>query len=53
MVTETEQIVKNLQKRSRAVSKKKLLDVATISANNDREVGEVIAIHTTRLARMG
>ena len=43
MVTETEQIVKNLQKRSRAVSKKKLLDVATISANNDREVGEVIA----------
>ena len=36
MVTETEQIVKNLQKRSRAVSKKKLLDVATISANNDR-----------------
>jgi len=43
MVSVTNEIVANLKKRSKAVSKNKLLDVATISANNDAEVGKVIA----------
>ena len=43
MVSATNEIVSNLKKRSKAVSKKKLLDVATISANNDAVVGKVIA----------
>ena len=36
-------VVKSLKKRSTQVSDKKLLDVATISANNDGEVGKIIA----------
>ena len=43
MVSMTNEIVDNLKKRSKAVSKNKLLDVATISANNDAVVGKVIA----------
>jgi len=43
MVSVTNEIVDNLKKRSKAVSKNKLLDVATISANNDAVVGKVIA----------
>ena len=43
LVSETHNIIKNLKSRSRSVSKKKLLDVATISANNDQVVGQIIA----------
>ena len=43
MVSLTEGVVKNLKKRSRKVSDKKLLDVATISSNNDTHTGEIIA----------
>ena len=37
------QVVKQLDKRSKKLSGKKLVDVATISANNDKEVGKMIA----------
>ena len=43
MVSITEDVVKNLKKRARKVTDKKLQDVATISANNDGEVGKIIA----------
>jgi chaperonin GroEL len=38
-----EQIDKNLTKKSRKVTGKTLLDVATISANNDKNIGSIIA----------
>lgn len=37
------QIVQKLDKKSKKLSGKKLIDVATISANNDKEVGKMIA----------
>ena len=43
MVDVTNDVVSSLKKRSRAVTKQKLLDVATISANNDKYVGKIIA----------
>ena len=43
MVDLTNDVVKSLKKRSKSVSKQKLLDVATISANNDEDVGKIIA----------
>jgi chaperonin GroEL len=43
MVSVTNDVVKSLQKRSTKVSEKKLLDVASISANNDGVVGKIIA----------
>ena len=43
MVDITNDVVKSLKKRSKKVSKQKLLDVATISANNDKYVGKIIA----------
>ena len=43
MVDVTNDVVGSLKKRSRAVTKQKLLDVATISANNDKYVGKIIA----------
>ena len=43
MVDLTNEVVKSLKKRSKSVSKQKLLDVATISANNDEDVGKIIA----------
>jgi chaperonin GroEL len=39
----TGQVVAQLDKKSKKLSGKKLVDVATISANNDREVGKMIA----------
>ena len=43
LVDITNDVVKSLKKRSKSVSKQKLLDVATISANNDEDVGKIIA----------
>jgi len=43
MVDITNDVVKSLKKRIKKVSKQKLLDVATISANNDKFVGKIIA----------
>ena len=36
-------ILKNLKKNSRRITKSRLLDVATISANNDKNLGKIIA----------
>ena len=41
--TRINEIIKVLSKKSRKVNEKKLLDVATISANNDKELGDIIA----------
>lgn len=47
MVSLTEGVVASLKKKSRKVTKQRLLDVATISANNDKAVGKIIAgVHT-------
>jgi len=35
--------IKELEKMSKKLNKKRLLDVASISANNDREIGKIIA----------
>ena len=53
MVSLTEGVVDNLKKRSRKVSNKKLLDVATISANNDTNVGKIIADTYTSIGKNG
>lgn len=47
MVSMTDDVVASLKKKSKKVTKRRLLDVATISANNDREIGKIIAgLHT-------
>jgi chaperonin GroEL len=47
MVSLTDDVVANLKKKSKKVTKRRLLDVATISANNDKEIGKIIAgVHT-------
>lgn len=43
MVELTKEVVASLKDNSRAVTKGKLKDVATISANNDSEIGNIIA----------
>ena len=43
LVSETEEIVNSLKKQSKKVTKKRLVDVATISANNDKFIGKVIS----------
>lgn len=47
MVSLTDVIVASLKKKSKKVTKQRLLDVATISANNDKSIGKIIAdVHT-------
>ena len=53
MVSITEDVVKNLKKRARKVTDKKLQDVATISANNDGQVGKIIADTYTSVGKNG
>lgn len=43
MVEISDKVVENLKKKSKKVNKSMLTDVATISANNDREIGRIIA----------
>lgn len=43
LVKTTEKVVDKLREKSKPVSEKKLLDVATISSNNDSEIGQIIA----------
>lgn len=43
MVEGTKEVVKLLRDKSKKVTKSKLKDVATISANNDAEIGKIIA----------
>ena len=47
MVSLTDGVVASLKKKSKKVTKQRLLDVATISANNDKSIGKIIAdVHT-------
>ena len=47
MVSLTDDVVASLKKKSKKVTKQRLLDVATISANNDKSIGKIIAgVHT-------
>lgn len=39
----TKDIIRVLEKNSKKITKSRLLDVATISANNDKEIGSIIA----------
>tara|TARA_R110000803_G_scaffold10308_9_gene31724 strand:+ start:1337 stop:2926 length:1590 start_codon:yes stop_codon:yes gene_type:complete len=43
LVSLSDGVVNNLRKMSKAVTKGKLRDVATISANNDKEIGDIIS----------
>jgi chaperonin GroEL len=43
MVEISDKVVDNLKKRSKKVTSSMLVDVATISANNDRSIGKIIA----------
>ena len=53
IVRETEKIVSELKKKSRKVNKSTLKDVATISANNDKEIGSIIAEVYKKLGKHG
>lgn len=39
----TSHVIKELEKSAKKVTKKRLLDVATISSNNDKEIGKIIS----------
>jgi len=43
LVEHSEKVVDGLKKKSKKLSSKMLLDVATISANNDKEIGRIIS----------
>ena len=43
MVEKSQKVVDMLRRRSKKVSSNMLLDIASISANNDREIGRIIA----------
>jgi chaperonin GroEL len=43
VVSETELVIEKLRKASKKITNKRLLDVAVISANNDKAIGKVIA----------
>ena len=53
LVSETNNIVKNLKADSRKVTNKTLKDVATISANNDSYLGDIIAKVYKKVGRDG
>jgi chaperonin GroEL len=43
LIEKTTEVVNSLKKKSKTVTKGKLKDVATISANNDKELGKIIS----------
>ena len=53
LVSETTKVVENLKKSSKPVTKAKLLDVATISVNNDELVGKIIADTYNKVGKNG
>ena len=53
LVTETNCIIDRLKKKARKVNNKTLKDVATISANNDSDLGDIIAKVYERVGRDG
>src|SRR5690606_18547937 len=46
-------VVANLKKQSKTISEDAVADVASISANNDREIGEIMAKAFKRVGRDG
>ena len=46
-------VVKHLKKNSRRITKSRLLDVATISANNDKNLGKIIADAYNKVGKNG
>ena len=46
-------ILKELKKNSRKITKARLLDVATISANNDKVLGKIIADAYSKVGKNG
>tara|TARA_B110000459_G_scaffold153188_1_gene167266 strand:- start:108 stop:1724 length:1617 start_codon:yes stop_codon:yes gene_type:complete len=46
-------ILKDLKKNSRRITKARLLDVATISANNDKTIGKIIADAYNKVGKNG
>ena len=53
MVEITKEVVKNLKKRSKPLTKKKMVDVATISSNNDTIIGQIIAQTYDKVGKNG
>lgn len=53
LVNMTTEVVSSLKKKSRPLTKKKMLDVATISANNDDAVGKIIADVYNKVGKTG
>jgi len=53
LVEQTKEVVLMLKDMSKKVNKRKLLDVATISANNDRAIGKIIADCYNSVGRNG
>ena len=53
LVNMTTEVVNSLKKKSRPLTKKKMLDVATISANNDEAVGKIIADVDNKVGKTG
>lgn len=53
LVTLTENVIKDLKELAEPVSDKKLLDVATISCNNDPDIGQLIADTYKAIGRSG
>jgi len=48
-----EQICKELDKKSKKVTSKRLIDVATISSNNDKELGKIISSTYEQVGKSG
>lgn len=53
LVSLTGDVIESLKKRSRPLTKKMMLDVATISANNDEAVGKIIADVYNKVGKTG
>ena len=49
----TTHIIKELEKSAKKLTKKRLLDVATISANNDKEIGKIIGDTYNKVGKDG
>ena len=53
LLSQTKELIDDLKGRSRKVTKKMLADVATISANNDSNIGKIIADTYNRVGENG
>ena len=53
IVKETENVISQLKKSSKRITNKRLMDVAIISANNDKAIGKVIADTYKKVGKNG